>query len=1064
VLSLGKIKLSGESYYLNAVADGIDEYYRGVGEAPGRWAGTAVEAFGLDGEVAADELHSVWAGLDPATGERLGRFAGREIAGWDLTFRAPKSVSLLAALGDLDTAAVVKDAHDAAVDAAFGYIERSAARSRTGKNGVNQIDVNGLVAAGFRHRTSRAGDPHLHTHMLVANMAECVDGKWRTLDGRLLLLHAKTAGCLYEAHLRYELTRRLGVEWGPVHEGIADVVGIDQEVLNHFSDRRKEIDEHLDEVGFRSARAAQLATLETRKAKDLSADGGSIRGVWDAKAAKIGFDPVSLTDAVDRVSRAAPVTNRDVLFDGLLTGTGLTERASSFDRRDVLRAIVDRLPAGATVADIEDMADELIRHPEVVRLVETDRPGLLSSNVIRRSDGTIVAAGINEARWSTAELIGIERHVVGRALARTGEGTGVVDGSALAEVMARRPTLTVEQADMVAQLTRSGNGIDVVCAAAGTGKTYTLDAAREAWQTTGHHVIGAALAGIAAQELQSTAGIASSTLAMLQIDLAAGRIRFDDRTVVVIDEAGMAGTRNLAPILDAADQAGAKVVLVGDPHQLPEIDAGGVLTGLAQRLDPIELTENRRQRTQWERQALAELRAGDIETAFASYQDNGRVVTATTAIEVRQVIVADWWSYRLAGDTTAMLAFRRSDVDDLNGRARAYLARAGELSGPELVVDERPYQTGDQIICLKNNRRLGVCNGTRATITTVDPDSHTLTIDTGDRRVVLPATYLDAGQITHGYATTIHKTQGATVDRGLLLGTDELFRERGYVGMSRGRISNHLYLVGAAELDDSTSHGPPPPGSDPIEAVQQALHHRSDQRLAIDTGEPLAFWDIADLVTERHRLRRLLAACPPDRTPDIAALTARRQQVAGDIEPLVYRHNELADRKLRGPATRTEMRNLRHTISERSAGLDRIATELNAARSAMSEREKFQTDHAHDTGLLDAVEYELDRHINHRVAQQMADPSDYHLRILGPVPTNPDAQAAWKRGATILETHYLGADTDPTIPPRPTLLGHTAVAEMRAQLEIMAIPTQPELPSLAIERNLERDLGRDLFD
>jgi conjugative relaxase-like TrwC/TraI family protein len=106
VLSLGKIKLSGESYYLNAVADGIDEYYRGVGEAPGRWAGTAVEAFGLDGEVAADELHSVWAGLDPATGERLGRFAGREIAGWDLTFRAPKSVSLLAALGDLDTGAV----------------------------------------------------------------------------------------------------------------------------------------------------------------------------------------------------------------------------------------------------------------------------------------------------------------------------------------------------------------------------------------------------------------------------------------------------------------------------------------------------------------------------------------------------------------------------------------------------------------------------------------------------------------------------------------------------------------------------------------------------------------------------------------------------------------------------------------------------------------------------------------------------------------------------------------------------------------------------------------------
>ncbi|MGB3053231.1 MAG: MobF family relaxase, partial [Acidimicrobiales bacterium] len=290
MLSLGKIQLSGESYYLNAVADGIDEYYRGVGEAPGRWVGTASHSLDLDGEVEASDLHAIWAGENPATAERMGRFPNRKVTGFDLTFRAPKSVSLLAGLGDPDTAQVVRESHEAAVDAAFAYIEREAARSRTGKNGVNQIEVEGLVAAAFRHRTSRAGDPHLHTHVLVANMAEGADGTWRTLDGRWLYLHASTAGYLYEAHLRHELTARLGVEWGPIKEGIADVAGIDDDVRAHFSDRRKEIEEHLDEVGFRTARAAQLATLATRRAKKAALDEGSMRDLWEAKAGEIGWD------------------------------------------------------------------------------------------------------------------------------------------------------------------------------------------------------------------------------------------------------------------------------------------------------------------------------------------------------------------------------------------------------------------------------------------------------------------------------------------------------------------------------------------------------------------------------------------------------------------------------------------------------------------------------------------------------------------------------------------------------------------------------------------------------
>lgn len=314
MLSIGKIKLSGESYYLDAVADGVDEYYRGVGEAPGRWVGTASRALDLDGEVVPDDLHAIWAGESPATSERLGRFPGREVAGFDLTFRALKSVSLLAGLGDPDTARVVCEAHEAAVDAAVGYVEREAARSRTAKAGVNQIEVNGIVAAAFRHRTSRLGDPHLHTHVLVANMAEGADGVWRTPDARWLYLCGSTAGYLYEAHLRRELTARLGVEWGPIKNGIADIDGIDGAVRDHFSDRSKEIQEHLDDVGFRSGRAAEIATLATRKTKNTTLSGGSMRDVWDAKAAEIGWDPTTLTDTLHRTSSRSA----EVDLDGLV--------------------------------------------------------------------------------------------------------------------------------------------------------------------------------------------------------------------------------------------------------------------------------------------------------------------------------------------------------------------------------------------------------------------------------------------------------------------------------------------------------------------------------------------------------------------------------------------------------------------------------------------------------------------------------------------------------------------------------------------------------------------------
>ncbi len=251
-------------------------------------------------------------------------------------------------------------------------------------------------------------------------------------------------------------------------------------------------------------------------------------------------------------------------------------------------------------------------------------------------------------------------------------------------------------------------------------------------------------------------------------------------------------------------------MLVGDPRQLPEIDAGGLLAGLAERLPGVQLTENRRQRDEWERQALRHLRDGDIDTAIGSYRDHGRITLGDNAEDTRARLVADWWGARLAGEDVVMLAGRRSDVDDLNRRARTRLEPTGQLHGPTLLIDGLPFQAGDEVMTLRNDRRLRVRNGGRGTITAVDTDAHAVAIafTTGERAVLL-ADYLDAGQLTHAYAMTVHKAQGLTCDRAFALGSDTLYREQGYVAMSRGRLGNHLYVVGPRPLDlDNAAHAP----------------------------------------------------------------------------------------------------------------------------------------------------------------------------------------------------------------------------------------------------------------
>jgi Ti-type conjugative transfer relaxase TraA len=774
VLSIGRLAGPGsERYYIDKVAQGREDYYAGHGEAPGRWAGSALDLLmETDGEVTSDAFAALLAGRSPATGEELGSPGARVVAGFDLTFRAPKSVSLLFGLGEEDIAGAARAAHDAAVRSALGYLEREGCWTRRGKGGREHVRGRGFAAAAFRHRTSRAGDPTLHTHVVVANLTQGPDGRWTTPDSRQLYRHAKTAGYLYQAELRDRLTRSLGVTWTPVVNGTADIVGVPRSVIEHFSQRRRAILDHMAERGAHSARAAQVAALETRQRKQTGMPIDRLRADWRARAAEHGFGRDELAEVLGRADRHEPLPAR---VDGALPE--LTEQASTFDRRDVVHALVQRHHAGGSVEEIEAETDRWLASAEAVPVEGDERPHV-------------------PRRYSTPEMLRLEAELIDGGRARKACGAGRVDPATAERAVAMRPELSEEQADMVRSLTTSGDGIQIVRAAAGTGKTYALDAARQAWQSESRKVVGCALSARAAIELADQTGIPTTTIAGLRADLERG-YGLAPASVLIVDEAGMVGTRAIADLAHHAEDADAKLVLCGDDRQLPEIEAGGALRGLAKRLGAIELREVRRQRHDWDRTALTALRDGRIDDWADAYRAHDRIVGGQDADDTRARLVGDWdrAARENPGEEVVMIAHRRVDVADLNRRARARLRATGRLGERELEIAGRAFCAGDRVVTGRNDRTLEVINGMRGVVVDVDPEQVTVDIALHDgTQRTITAGYLDEGHLDHGYAITAHRAQGATVDRAFVLGSDDLYREWGYTALSRHREEARYYV------------------------------------------------------------------------------------------------------------------------------------------------------------------------------------------------------------------------------------------------------------------------------
>jgi conjugative relaxase-like TrwC/TraI family protein len=842
VLSVAKLSPGQEAYYERSVADGIDDYYAGRGESPGVWVGRGAAELELDGVVGDGELGRLIGGkhpltsaelrkhppkkqitverIDPATGDRtLEVKTLSPVAGYDLVFSPPKSVSLLHALGNEEVRHAVNRAHLAAWQAALAYLEERACVTRKGKNGRLRERGSGFVAAAYQHRTSRAQDPHLHTHVIVANMAWSPDGIWRALDGEPLLKHYRlAAGYLYQSQLRFELTCSLGVEWREPVNGMAEIVAVPEAALRAFSQRRAQVLDYLERRGSSGFYAAKVAAIETRDRKE-PLDLPRIRREWEAKATEHGLGRRELKRLLGRTA-ARELDERAVAETAarLAGPDGLTRTRSTFSGADAVMAWAEAQTQGAPTEEVLALVE---------RFLGTEQVTAVASATVGRP-----------AAYSTAELLRHER--VALQLAGHGRQVSVPTVSpAKVEQVARERErmLGREQVAMLHAAASSPERVVCVVGHAGAGKTTAVAALADAYQRDGYVAIGAAPSGVAAANLAAETGIASGTLHRLLAETRQGD-GLPRSCLLVVDEAAMADTRALTRVLIEVERAEGKAVLVGDPAQLPAVGPGGLFAAIVERNGAIELHDNRRQRDELENRALALLREGRSRDYLAHAAGHGRLTVAAGRVEAMAELIADWWRVAqvdLAG--SAMIAYRRADVAELNAVARTLFDREGRLGRYRLRLhDGTELAVGDRVLCTRNDRRLAVTNGNRGTVTSVDREQRAVEVELDDqRRLTLPARYLEAGHVAHAYALTGHKTQGLTVERAFVLADDRrALREWGYVALSRAREQTRLYTT-ATELEpDAPPHRPEHEG--PVDRLAEALSRPAAETLALDSA------------------------------------------------------------------------------------------------------------------------------------------------------------------------------------------------------------------------------------
>ncbi|MEI7578362.1 MAG: MobF family relaxase [Armatimonadota bacterium] len=767
-------------YYLGLARE---DYYLEGGEPPGVWFGQGAETLGLVGEVEPDHLYNLFDGLSPSGDRMLVQLQQHEgkaehRPGWDLTFSAPKSVSVLWSQASDEIKKVIQEAHFWAVKESLSYLQDVAGLTRRGKGG-RQMESAGLAVACFEHSTSRALDPQLHTHALVMNIGVREDGTTGTVSSLPLFLHKMTAGALYRAELSARLESDLGVEIERQKTWF-EIAGVSKELVQFFSKRREAIEAEMSRRGVATAQGAAVAAIETRDAKEAISRAQLFED-WIRTGSEFGW---SASQVERLLGSVIPARNkeRELSETGILALAKITSEQAHFCEREFIRRVAEESQGrGIFAKDVRAKCSlDLQRSPDIIRL------GLHGS----------------EKRYTTKQMLLLEKSLLDKAEQMAENILHQVSPDIGVKILSVNGELSEEQMKAVWHIAVETGAVALSSGMAGTGKTRMLDVARQAWEAQGFTVLGAALAARAAGELGAGAMIRSTTIAKHLHEIANNRSEIKADTVLVVDEAGMVATPDLEKLVSFAQRVGAKLVLVGDERQLQPIGPGAPFMELGARFGRAELNDIRRQHDPWARQAVKDMADGNTKEAVNAFASRGLLKISETKYDAMTELIKSWRQADLPLKESLIIASTRLEVRELNRLAQDERKKDKEIEEQGIEFNDEIMHVGDRVIFTKNHKTLGVVNGERGTIVGISGDGERMSVslDSGEKvsfeTIAMP-------DISLGYAATTHKAQGATTKEAfVLVGGNMQDREISYVQASRARERTTLFMTRSEAGDD----------------------------------------------------------------------------------------------------------------------------------------------------------------------------------------------------------------------------------------------------------------------
>jgi len=774
-------------YYLNPTGEPT--------QAPGRWLASpdTLARLGIEGDtVDGPDFIALMEGRHPRTGGwlRAPGATGARGGGIDLTFSAPKSVSAVWALGDRTQRRDMADAHAAAVSEAMSYVTEMVptVRRRVGPD-VLEEQARGLVAAEYRHTTARgvvagdAPDPQLHSHV-VTTCAIREDGRIVAVASRPVFRAAREVGAAYRSALAHELSRRgYAIESGTGRQGrYFEIAGVPRGLSQAFSARHREVARAAERFRAKWGREPERGelrslALENRRAK-VPVTRGDLQAAWNETAARYDFTGEALTESLAAAEDSRP---ERALADRV--AGRLTERAATFQEGEFRAVLLEQSVGDLSPGEALAFSRSMIAERQVLRL----EGGLMTTQAVRHREREIEARFSEFAQATDCDV---------------GERARALAGDQVAERIGAR--LSDEQTDALRVITGAERAA-VVIGPAGTGKGVVIDAAARAEQLTGSETLGIAVSGSTAQRLgRDSPALLDRTLTLdaLIARVDSGRLDVGEHTTIYFDEAGMADTSRLERLTEVVQRTGAKLVAIGDGAQLPSIGAGGMFDRLAEIAPCAELSSVHRTRDTAEQRAWSDLRAGRTDKALAHYLANGRVHIADTRDEAIEHAVENWarlTETHAIGEVALISDASNKEIARLNARAQHYRAERGELGDLEVEVPDMHYgiREGDRVAMIDQHYEPGqqrIENGSQGEVLEISPAGEVLIeFDvTGQRRTLVGE---DLSRLRLGYAQHIHRAQGATVTRTLVVtGGWQTSKEPAYVEASRARHGTDWYV------------------------------------------------------------------------------------------------------------------------------------------------------------------------------------------------------------------------------------------------------------------------------